>query len=53
MICLMINICGIITKSLGRLVTFADIPGCELAQALSENRYDYQAFINAIPKIVY
>jgi hypothetical protein len=34
-------------------VTFADIPGCELAQALSENRHDINAFIDAIPKSVY
>lgn len=28
---------------------FADIPGCELAEALSVNRYDYNAFIRALP----
>lgn len=33
-------------------VEFAPLPGCELGQALSENRYDFQAFINAIPKFV-
>lgn len=34
-------------------VVFADLPGCELAQALSENRHDFNAFIDAIPKAVY
>lgn len=31
-------------------VVFSDIPGCDLAQALSENRHDFDAFIASLPK---